>query len=61
VELFTTIMSVLPNGHDRNKMDSSVALLPQNDTIRRFCHSEQSEESIRQQPHNEATEISLIR
>jgi hypothetical protein len=29
-------MSVLPNGHARNKMDSSVALLPQNDTIRRF-------------------------
>jgi integrase len=34
--------------HDRNKMDSSVASLPQNDTIPRFCHSEQSEESIRQ-------------
>ena len=37
--------------HDRRKMDSSVASLPQNDRIHRFCHSERSEESIRQQTH----------
>ncbi len=47
--------------HDRNKMDSSVSSLPQNDTIQWVCHSERSEESIWQHAPSEEYKAGLAR